>query len=387
VPPFGPLGGVLARGDVNTSIGFWRDRLRSKPTQLRANLLLARLLHEVSRDSEALPHWAAVLNADPSHFEAAFQLAAASIAAGETLDAALAALPAEAAKYADAITRLLEEPPKRVARNRRHIAIAGVSYCGSTILDRILGGLPGCGSIGESHWLVDLRLPGVKATIDPADPDAPGFVPCATCGPGCAAISFDFRVALLADRRQWYDRIAERLGVETLISSDKNLTKLLENDPLLRFDAIVLFKSPQQAWKSQAANTRVADHDRTASLRHYLDSWRDRHSNFLRDFQPSGRVVFLNFDAFASDPARFLPLLCDRLGLTYDPRVLTTYVPGHALAGNLRVREQLGSSSTMEIRALSDHGLSEDEQTHIRNDAATLEIYEQLMRRHREAFE
>ena len=48
-------------------------------------------------------------------------------------------------------------------------------------------------------------------------------------------------------------KIAGRLETSILISADKNPPKLVDNDPLLRFSALAMFKSPMQAWASQLA--------------------------------------------------------------------------------------------------------------------------------------
>ena len=37
----------------------------------------------------------------------------------------------------------------------RHIEIGGISFCGSTVFNLILGSLPNVTAVGESHWLVD----------------------------------------------------------------------------------------------------------------------------------------------------------------------------------------------------------------------------------------
>ena len=35
------------------------------------------------------------------------------------------------------------------------VGIVGLDYCGSTLMNNILSGLPGCIGVGESHWIVD----------------------------------------------------------------------------------------------------------------------------------------------------------------------------------------------------------------------------------------
>ena len=54
----------------------------------------------------------------------------------------------------------------------------------------------------------------------------------------------EFRMGLLADPSDWYQKIAARLGTRVLVSADKNYRKLETLDPELRLDAVVLYKDP-----------------------------------------------------------------------------------------------------------------------------------------------
>jgi hypothetical protein len=74
-----------------------------------------------------------------------------------------------------------------------------------------------------------------------------GPVPLQLCGPTCEVLSLDFRMDLAANRTGWYQKIADRAETDVLIAADKNSPKIVENDPLLRFEALILFKSPLQA--------------------------------------------------------------------------------------------------------------------------------------------
>ncbi|MFW5655579.1 MAG: tetratricopeptide repeat protein, partial [Roseicyclus sp.] len=219
------------------------ELLKRRPGDLGVRRALARYHMEIGQEAESLQHWQAIFDCDGSDIEAAYQLwrlaphdrriATLGDRQKATLSAARAAIDGETEEI-------------------DHVAICGVSYCGSTLLDRILGGLDGVGSIGESHWLTKYQTGrGEHRQLDlDTDIDGVKLVPCSVCGDNCEFLTHDFRLGMAADRRRWYHRIAARLGVTCLISSDKNYAKLLDNDPLLRFKCLVLFKSPEQAWRS-----------------------------------------------------------------------------------------------------------------------------------------
>ena len=57
----------------------------------------------------------------------------------------------------------------------KHIALGGMSFCGSTVLSYVLGSLPGFCNIGESHWLTDRTKTGER-------------IFCARCGPTCKVL-------------------------------------------------------------------------------------------------------------------------------------------------------------------------------------------------------
>jgi hypothetical protein len=60
----------------------------------------------------------------------------------------------------------------------------------------------------------------------------------------------DFRLALAVDQSRWYARIADRLNVSNLVTSDKGNLNYWERDPLRRFDTIILYKAPVQQVRS-----------------------------------------------------------------------------------------------------------------------------------------
>ena len=347
--------------------------LRSQPGDVMVARALARLAQAQGRARDALAHWRALRAAAPSDLEAAFHLARAGEDLGD--------LPLSGRSVLD---RALA--PHGGAPPIHHVAICGVSYCGSTLIDRVLGGLPGTASIGESHWLTKERRGGDYREIDLAtDLGKLALVPCSVCGPSCEVLTLDFRLGLAADHGDWYQRIARRLGVSRLVSADKNTPKLVDNDPLLRMAALLVFKSPEQAWSSKLNKLPegLSEEALLEECRKYVRVWTSSYRTYLDSFAPEGPVAVLSFDAFAQDPSSSLRALCAALGLPFDAGVLRETRPGHAIGGNKGSMARLRAIGyRVDVEPLPDPALPAAHARLLGEDEAMQATHEDLLRRH-----
>ena len=130
----------------------------------------------------------------------------------------------------------------------------------------------------------------------PARPDIEDYalqVHCSSCGPRCRVLDREFRVGLLAEPRDWYQKIATRLGTRILVSADKNYRKLENLDPELRLDALVLYKDPLQAASSHLrySGRRGASAPTERDAAEYLETWARSYEHFLDRFPAQGRKV------------------------------------------------------------------------------------------------
>lgn len=331
---------------------FSLELLRKHPQHAGIRRALARTLAALGRSEDARPHWQNLLCLNPRDIEAAHHLAQGK----------------SAARVPDG--------------DFRHIAICGVSFCGSTLMDRLLGSLPGSANIAESHWLTCARLPDGYAPIDFDAPDAGALHHCTACGPDCRILSMDFRRGLAADATDWYGRIARRLDTQTLISADKNPPKLADHDPHLRFDALVMFKSPVQAWMSTLRRL-PQDRDAAFYLRKcetYLELWTDRYRTLLDHFVPRGKVVFAHFDAFVQAPVEGLQGLCRALDIAFDARVLEAAALRHAIGGNPSAVAKLYSAGgATEIAPLAEPDCPPDQLRLIADSPPAQEVFARLL--------
>jgi hypothetical protein len=376
-----------AAGDAQAVMALGRALVRKDPTNLPVLRGVARTQTELGLETKALESWAELHRADPADMEAAYHLGRSRLRAGEPLsDIVVQCLPQSNGLARKALSEALASGPEpSLADDQfRHIAICGTSFCGSTLLDRVLAGLPGVRSIGESHWLTKEHDGANYVSMDLGAPRSGRGPFCTVCGRACEALTPAFRTALAIDPSRWYAKIAHRLATPVLVSADKNLPKLVDNDPLLRFTGLVVFKSPLQAWASQLAKMPAGGSSgfQAAALERYAETWRGAYDGFLHGFEPRGGAVFLPFDAFAARPHAGLAALTEALGLEHDDSVLNRTRPGHAIGGNAGAMRRLRDADYgVNISELPTPAVPAEQAEWLARHRPVQETYLQLMKR------
>ena len=200
-------------------------------------------------------------------------------------------------------------------------------------------------------------------------------------------LSPQFRLGLQLDRWRWYSRIADRLKTDVLVSSDKNLTKYLSLDPKLRFDALVLFKSPLSAWSSFRKRAGSDDQDVIqAKLEKFVAAWCREYDSALR-FEPEGKKLFLHFDKFIAEPKTTIAVLLEALGLPSRNLEIDAVTRGkHGIGGNDDFYESTQASGRIDIRSSPTPQLPKDEMSLIAASNAMNELYGQMLTRSRTLF-
>ncbi|MGI9505320.1 MAG: hypothetical protein ACR2RE_19955 [Geminicoccaceae bacterium] len=345
-------------------------------------LPLARLHEELGRSDEALRTWRALFFEDPSP-EAAYQI----LRRGRGADTGAIRNKIEARfseKARAAVDDLLERGPTPPRTPLRHLAICGASYSGSTLFGRFLDSFDGFHDIGESHWLIDQKeLTDGKRQIDFfTAPPSPTRRYCRQCGEDCRALSTDFRIELQLCRSQWYARIAERLDKSILVSSDKNIAKYLSLDPVLRFDAVVLFKAPSAAWHSVYKRLLPADADALeARLKRYMAIWIREYQNALA-MKTTGKKLFLAFDTLVHDPERAVARLLEACDLPRGQLDLAKPMKGrHSIGGNDAFVAASSKTEHIAIRSDDDTTLPNAHRRLIDENTEMTALFDQLSAR------
>ena len=327
----GPYDGLLAN-DVDGVLEWYEKRrgnLLNQPVHLHN---WARLLCGIGRRDEAEPFFDRLADIEDYAMFVAGQRLIKAMSGGLSREAALSATPLGAAeRHRAAIAAALSEfDIDRTPPEARHIAITGISFCGSTLMDMILEGLPGVASIGESIWLTR----GWEVAFPFGEASGKGVQGCNVCGSKCEYLTANFRTALGLNPIDWYFRVADRLKTKIIVSSDKNLPKIVLLDPRLRLTGLAVFKSPKQAWASNYSKILNTPDASFEGMVKFMGIWKSAYSEIVHTYKPQGGRVFLDFDRFVESPEPMFRSLCRALDLDHDPEALVSPSIGHSLGGN-----------------------------------------------------
>lgn len=302
------------------------------------------------------PLWEQIFDARQSQ-ESAFHL----VSRAANAQSRQRALGKIAKRLGGDVARHIAERAERIdmARRKRtnHVALCGISYCGSTIVAVGLDSHTPIADVGESHWLIDRRLrAGGNEEINFASGDV-GAVPfCWGCGKNCAAYSLQFRSEMALYRRDWYQRISERLHLPHIVSRDKNLEKYASFDPELRFHAVIIFKSPKQAWASYLSKlpAGTADEEIERRLTSFTKRWIRDYTEYHQHLSNDGRKIYVLFDRLAGSESAGLLMLARELDLPSSREGIIGTKETHAIGGNTLALRGVVADGGVVIRPLKE---------------------------------
>ncbi len=357
---------------------------------VNANILLARIFTKTHKPAQAISQWELVQRITPDKPEPSLQLARLYRSMGD-YRSALASYQRlleldpshqEPPRILPALTlQLLHSEAPAPDWPMRHVAIGGTSYCGSTVLAHQLGRLTGVANIGETGWLTHHRSDTGTVSIDFDRPLADSTPVCHSCGQSCAAITTDFRRSLQDNPVNWYYQIARQLKTQVLVSGDKTPVKYTELDPGLRFDLVVLFKSPLQSWYSNYRKVLEGTpgmHPQ-ADIKDWARKWVDVYTQYLHDFENTGVTHYVYFDALCDQADWALPLLIDRLALNehaFTDKAQHYFGGNQVLTDALRVNPEAAL-----IKPLKPALLPQDAIDYINGNEAVQSVFSELKAR------
>lgn len=364
--------------------------LALRPEFARSVARAAILYQERGHPERASRLWKRMTELRPIHALAWAQLARLTLQGGDAGEALRVARRGQkhvggagrlwgAEPYLASLVAELERGPTGIPA--RHVVICGVAHCGSTIMSYLLGSLPEAGNVGESHWLINRYDEGGSAPIDFDGEGLEGASVCKRCSVECPVWTPAFRRELAADPVGWYGKLAQRLDVRLLVSSDKNHPKLVRLDPLLRFDALVLFRDPAAVW----ASTRVGERNRK-DIHKFLAGYEREYLRLLNDLPVRGRKLVLSFDRFRNAPGPHLERMGVALDLPLDAQLHERIRSDqHSLGGNIQANRTVhGEAPRIVPQAAIE--LPEDERSLVARFAQRSPVLRELSRAHDEVF-
>jgi hypothetical protein len=231
------------------------------------------------------------------------------------------------------------------------IAVLGRSYCGSSILNLVLGSHSCTFGAGELYRTV-MR---------------PDKAYCAICRGHCSVWTPDTIQRLNLDNV--YETLAKRTGADTIIDSSKVpgwFSKAMNARTNVEFIPTLLVKHPLRHISSFVANQFFRDeslpHRDAPETRQRLLSFANEqlrktlqaYTRILDNptFQPHGPVRILAYESFVADPDSALKPTLNAAGLEFEPRMLEYLKQEHhPVGGNTGAHLQLRLQGKFEKQA------------------------------------
>ena len=235
---------------------------------------------------------------------------------------------------------------------KSNVIICGISFCGSTVMNLVLGSLPDAAAIGESHWIVDRLIDQKRNRLRY----------CRLCDKYCDILTTEFRDEMRVSEN-WYSDIAKKLKTDVLVSSDKNPNYLKRFDGYMDSKLIVLFKNPLFSWESfwKRRNLEIGNlrHRQIGVfLEHYCENY-----DFFLDLKKGGKhdnILFLEWDTFLMSPTSVLKKLCQKLELQYSSDALEYWNKRHHyIGGNFSIYSRLNGKGAGSLALRTPHLLRE----------------------------
>ena len=294
-----------------------------------------------------------------------------------------------------ALSRKAEIERGNSMENTRHIAVCGVSHVGSTIFGTILGAVEGLGFAGETHALTEVKMfrwGGKGRMLIATDiPESKWPGACRVCGRQCEVYNREFRLWLANNPTGKYAHIAKHLGVQTLVTSDKNVELYFERDPLFRFDQLILYKSPEAQLRSTLKIDLKAKPDAATEFHRQvpelLSRWTTIYHEHLHLIRPTGQKILINWEALVADPERHFKRLSELLGINLTMSTLVAPHLGHFIGGNTGVDvAKIRAAGRIELRTSNAPPLPVDAKNAADAHKASQRIFGILEKRYRDVF-
>jgi tetratricopeptide (TPR) repeat protein len=303
--------------------------------------LRGRALSECGRGREAISALIRALRLDPEHKPAILELTkllrlggrgrmAAKLAdraralqvAGPQIETSLAAAPARPAGAAR--WRL----PRNVQETCRGVILfVGTSYCGSTLVNSVLGAHPDIAGAGEMHWLVH---------EPPAERAREGR--CVFCGDSCKLWTPELRADL--DAANLYDLTAGAYGKAFVCDTSKmpDWSEFMAAHTAAPRTRVLLVKHPIRIVASNLANAQATGDPAKADMDGVLRGYSDLCARAMHN--PPDLV--LRYEDFVASPSAALTPILNAFGLAWDDAMADWRShPHHYIGGNVGPRSQI----------------------------------------------
>jgi hypothetical protein len=224
--------------------------------------------------------------------------------------------------------------------------------------------LPGVAAPGELHWFREPRT----LTGDGFKTRAGWHVDrvCRVCGPSCEVFTGEF-AAQHHYPGSLYASVAKRLGVSTMVVSDK-LPYWYKTLWRPGMTGIVLYKRPEASVLSDIRNEAL-------ELERASRGWARMYGEYLKWADIfCGKVICVAYEDLASRPLETMQALTRKAGLPVPDRISLPKAGYHAIGGNPRAYERMNIKLDERWRT----GLTKDQQARITNNSKVRRVLQAL---------
>jgi hypothetical protein len=218
------------------------------------------------------------------------------------------------------------------------IVIYGASFCGSTLVNSLLGSHPLIYGGGELHWLIEDRRDSL----------------CAICRGSCRFWTQEARAAIRIG--EIYHQVARMFGRPYVVDISKMrewYSRVLPHFPGIDVVRVLMTKHPLRHTSSFVE--KAAEFPEYGDPIVNLHRLRTFYEGFSLPGEEDGRSprnertavdIVLRYEDFVASPAKSLTPILARIGLQYDPRMDNwASTPHHHIGGNIGPRVQISNDA------------------------------------------
>lgn len=269
------------------------------------------------------------------------------------------------------------------------VGIVGLDYCGSTLINNILSGLPGCIGVGESHWIIDQGRHKHQTGH------------CKECWTQPCPVFTENTCRLLQNEGslepgQWWQIIAESAGADVIVSADKrpkhyvrfgipDKILMMIKDPRshivswCRRKFPPVEKSDVEAYHKGEVGDGLLDEQFTKGLNHWV---RETQTHLDWCIETDKPVTVVSLESLALDDESILKEIADWIGVDYDPAALRYWETDLHYIGSNHSVKRMGKEryffKTIKLDERWKQALSDEQANRIMDDARVIELLKRL---------
>lgn len=266
------------------------------------------------------------------------------------------------------------------------IGLVGLNYCGSTVINNLLGGLPGCLGAGETHWILDSannKRENVDRCNECVELDCPVF---------SEKLLNKLKDEDVLLSGSWWKTIQEITGSKFVVSSDKR--PRIYNKLGLPDKLIFVLKDPRAHIVSRYARSLgvmerrkyndgswaigISEEELEYELRYWLNQTEIHISWALQSGKP---MTAVSLESLIKSPENYLAKIAAWAGVEFDPLAINFWENDlHYIGGNHSIKRMGKDRVFYRNLKMDERWKNVLDQTQIRTIMNNIDVNYQLRR-------